>query len=116
MGVKVSTGLTCQICDQETNPDWDIFLERIPGGYYRQSSLWAATKAPLGWSPIRLMVKRDAHIVAGAQVLIRQWPGTMKVAHVLQGPVLLYHDLGLFDLVIDHLVTVLSNYKMNRFN
>jgi peptidoglycan pentaglycine glycine transferase (the first glycine) len=83
--------------------EWDTFVASVPGGLYAQSSVWAATKEPFGWSPVRIIVKRDRQILAGAQMLIREFVGSLRVAHVLQGPVLASDDFDLFETLLNRL-------------
>jgi lipid II:glycine glycyltransferase (peptidoglycan interpeptide bridge formation enzyme) len=106
-------GLTFAICCQEVDPAWDEFVASAPAGEYLQSSLWAAFKARMGWSPIRIILKADSCIVAGAQVLVRQLPFGLKFADVLQGPVLRSYEPELFNLVLDQLVNLVQTYKIN---
>jgi peptidoglycan pentaglycine glycine transferase (the first glycine) len=71
--------------------DWDAFVERAPGGNYRQSSAWAATKAHAGWEPRWVVIRRAGVLVAGAQLLVRPLPaipGAGGLAHCAKGPLL----------------------------
>lgn len=83
--------------------EWDAFLARTPGGHHVQTSLWAQTKAFLGWQAVRLIVRRDARIVAGAQVLTRSIPLLGSVGYLSKGPVLAENDPLLADLLIAEL-------------
>jgi hypothetical protein len=76
-------------CDDDAG--WDAFVAGTAGGSYRQSSLWAATKAPHGWTSRRLLHRRDDEIVAGAQLLVRPLPGVPwlgNIAHCARGPLI----------------------------
>jgi lipid II:glycine glycyltransferase (peptidoglycan interpeptide bridge formation enzyme) len=70
------------------DPEWDAFVERCPGGHYAQSTLWAAIKARSGWRPIRVQVRDEDRILAGAQVLVRSWRGAGGIGYVPKGPLL----------------------------
>jgi peptidoglycan pentaglycine glycine transferase (the first glycine) len=75
--------------------EWDDFLARTPGGSHRQSSRWAAVKQLQGWEARRLVERRDGHIVAGAQLLIKPLPGLSflgKIGYCSKGPLLGEHD------------------------
>jgi peptidoglycan pentaglycine glycine transferase (the first glycine) len=79
--------------DHACEEDWDAFLERTPGGHYRQSSRWAATKRVQGWSAERLTARRAGELVAGAQLLIRPLPRVPQLGRLAlcpKGPLL--HD------------------------
>lgn len=106
-------GLTCEISHKLIDPEWDLFVANVSKGDHRQSSLWAAFKASYGWSPIRIIVKKEGHIVAGAQVLVRRLLGTLKIAHVLQGPVLSSNASVLLETVLDQLVRVVGANKIS---
>lgn len=73
---------------QLADPEWDAFLNRHPGGDYVQSSLWAQTKAIMGWHVVRLVIRRDERIVAGAQILARSFPLMGSLGYIPRGPVL----------------------------
>jgi len=95
---------TCETRHGCPDKEWDTFVASITGGHYSQSSVWAAAKASLGWSSVRLVVNRNKHIIAGAQVLVREFLGSLRIAHVLQGPVLASNDSALFKFTLDHLI------------
>jgi lipid II:glycine glycyltransferase (peptidoglycan interpeptide bridge formation enzyme) len=93
------------------DPAWDAFVERTLGGHYAQSTPWAAIKAPSGWRPIRIQVRDDERIVAGAQVLIRSWRGVGGIGYVQKGPLLAGPDVGA-EAVVDALRRVASEHRL----
>lgn len=108
-------GLTCEISHKLIDSAWDSFVESVPRGDHLQSSLWAAFKASYGWSPIRIIIKKDGHTIAGVQFLVRRLFGVLKIAHVLQGPVLSSHEPGLFETMMQQLVKFIRAYKISYF-
>lgn len=78
-----------------------------------QSCLWAAFKAPLGWSPIRAVLKRNGCIVAGAQILVRRLLFGLRIARVPQGPILAFYDSELFNAMIESLVELIRIHKID---
>lgn len=79
-------GCRIRIATTSEDPAWDDFLARTPGGHYVQTSLWAKAKALLNWRAVRVVVMRDKHVVAGAQMLIRSLPLYGAVGYVSKGP------------------------------
>ncbi len=104
--------LTCEISHKILDPEWDSFVAGVPLGSHFQSSPWAAFKASFGWSPARIMIKKESHIVAGVQVLVRCLLGAIKIAHVVQGPVLSSHEPELFETVLDELAKLIRANKI----
>jgi lipid II:glycine glycyltransferase (peptidoglycan interpeptide bridge formation enzyme) len=96
-------GLQFWVSAQAHDPVWDAFLERTPGGHYRQSSLWAQLKAHAGWQVTRLVVTRAEAIIAGAQMLTRPLPLFGQLGYISKGPLVGSNDLHLSRLVVDAL-------------
>jgi peptidoglycan pentaglycine glycine transferase (the first glycine) len=105
-------GLRCEISHKLLDPEWDSFVAGVPLGNHFQSSPWAGFKASSGWSPIRIMIRKGSRIVAGVQVLVRSFLGTIKIAHVVQGPVLSSHEPELFETVLDELAKLIRADKI----
>jgi lipid II:glycine glycyltransferase (peptidoglycan interpeptide bridge formation enzyme) len=91
--------------------EWDAFVERTTGGHYAQTSMWAAMKARSGWRPIRIKVRNDGRIVAGAQMLIRTWRGIGGIGYAQKGPLLDGTDVRA-DAVVDALRRVASQHRL----
>jgi lipid II:glycine glycyltransferase (peptidoglycan interpeptide bridge formation enzyme) len=97
------TPYTVRVSSDSEDREWDAFLAASAQGHHVQTSLWAQVKTPLGWSAVRLVVKRGPDVVAGAQMLIRLLPLVGGIAYVPRGPVCETDDAGLVTLIIDHL-------------
>jgi peptidoglycan pentaglycine glycine transferase (the first glycine) len=82
------SGAPLEIVLDRTGPDpeWDAFLDVVPGGHHVQTSRWADVKHVLGWRSRRAVVRRDGEIVAGCQLLLRRAAG-VTVGYVPRGPV-----------------------------
>ena len=63
---------------------WDRRVVQAPGGHVYQSTVWAAQRARLGWTPLHVMLDDDH----AALVLTRPWPliGGAS-AYVPRGPI-----------------------------
>ncbi len=85
------------------DPAWDAFLAETAGGDHVQTTSWAQVKAPRGWRAVRLVVTRDGHIVAGAQLLKRSWARLGGFGYVPSGPVVGDPDPALGTLVVEGL-------------
>lgn len=81
---------------------WNEFVASSTGDVLSQSTMWGDVKAP-GYRSIRIAASRNGHLVAGAQVLVRDLPGRCVVAYVPKGPVSPEHDLVATAAVLDRL-------------
>jgi peptidoglycan pentaglycine glycine transferase (the first glycine) len=92
-GLRVSSGL----------PDraWDAFVQRSPGGHYKQSAAWARFKAGAGWRAQRIHVRDGARTVAGVQLLTRPVPVLGAIGHVARGPIA--DDVDALDVLLDEM-------------
>jgi uncharacterized protein YbdZ (MbtH family) len=70
-GDYVTAGYTVSVSHAREDRDWDDFAAQVPSGDYKQTSLWAQVKAVAGWRAVRIIIRREGAIIAGAQVLIR---------------------------------------------
>lgn len=67
-------------------PEWDAFLDALPGAHFEQLSGWAAVKARYGWETLRLVARRDGKIAGGAQVLTRRIGRLGRIGYLARGP------------------------------
>jgi len=95
------------------DPTWDAFLAETAGGDHVQTSLWARVKAPRGWRAVRLVVTRDGHIVAGAQLLKRSWAHLGGFGYVPSGPVVGVPDPALYTLVVEELHRLARAHRLH---
>ncbi|HZD10044.1 MAG TPA: peptidoglycan bridge formation glycyltransferase FemA/FemB family protein [Candidatus Binatia bacterium] len=95
---------------------WDAFLEKMPGGDHLQTSLWAQVKASVGWRPIRLVVRCEELIVAGAQILVRDTPIVGAIGYVVKGPVFAYEDPDLVALLTAKLQEIARSYSIQQLS
>jgi peptidoglycan pentaglycine glycine transferase (the first glycine) len=84
---RVGRGYRIEFSDEPWHPEWDAFVEGASGGSHVQTSLWGQVKAAAGWEPLRVLVRSEGRIVAGAQALTRRLPLKTAVAYVPKGPV-----------------------------
>jgi lipid II:glycine glycyltransferase (peptidoglycan interpeptide bridge formation enzyme) len=68
------------------SPEWDAFLDALPGAHFEQLSGWAAVKARYGWETLRLTARCDGRIAGGAQVLTRRFGRFGRIAYLPRGP------------------------------
>ena len=97
---------TIRVSSDSEDQEWDGFLARSARGHHVQTSLWAEVKAPLGWSAVRVVVKRGPDVVAGAQMLIRPLRLVGGIAYVPRGPVCETDDPDLVKLVMHHVHSI----------
>jgi lipid II:glycine glycyltransferase (peptidoglycan interpeptide bridge formation enzyme) len=87
-----------------SDPEWDAFVAKNPGGHHGQTSLWGQLKAASGWRAARLVVSDHERVVAGVQFLTRPMLLGARVGYATKGPLCLSDDPVLVDLVIDELL------------
>jgi peptidoglycan pentaglycine glycine transferase (the first glycine) len=88
-----------RVSDEESDRDWDAFLQATPHGHFQQSSIWVGVKRHEGWRPLRIVVRQGDLIRGGVQLLVRSTRfGAM--AYVSKGPVVDRDDEGLMNLLI----------------
>lgn len=83
-----SRNLTTRVSTASSEPEWDAFLARTPGGHHVQTSLWGTLKSTEGWQAVRVVVSDGDRIVAGAQMLHRRISFFLGVGYVQSGPVI----------------------------
>lgn len=95
-------GFTIRVSDVVDDPDWDDFVDALPGSHV-QSSAWAATKSALGWRALRVVATRGTRIVAGCQVLLRPVPLVGSLGYASRGPLVADPDGPAPAVVLDEL-------------
>ena len=108
----MKTGITVEVSRRCADPEWDEFLEKTPGACFKQASDWAMFKLKGGWSPIRILSKRDGSIVGGVQLLAKRTPISLKIANIPQGPVFRSCDPDVLNAVMSRLVEVARSEKI----
>ena len=104
--------LDIQISTQINDPEWDDFLNATSGGSFMQTSLWCHIKGDYGWQPVRLILKENKNIVAGAQFLIRKLPLMGFVGYISKGPVILDNNTSLLDITVNEICKICKKYKI----
>jgi lipid II:glycine glycyltransferase (peptidoglycan interpeptide bridge formation enzyme) len=77
--------LTVRTGTQDTDSEWDHFLEQIPDGRFEQCSGWAAAKMEQGWRCSRIEILRSSRIIGGFQILFRN-KGPIRIGYISKGP------------------------------
>jgi peptidoglycan pentaglycine glycine transferase (the first glycine) len=85
---------------------WNQALAALPYAHVLQTWQWGELKRrTTGWTPTRLLFRRDGVIVAAASVLTRT-AGPLRVMYVPKGPALPYNDPNLRRAVMGELETL----------
>jgi len=86
------------------DPQWDDFLNCIPGAEFEQSSLWAVIKKEQGWEPVRYIFRYGDKIIGGYQILVKRKkiPGTFGYA--VKGPTYLPEYKHFATDIVEHLL------------
>ena len=85
-GSAESEGRRIEVTSTSAAPEWDAFLDALPGAHFEQLSGWAAVKARYGWETLRLVARRGDRIVGGAQVLTRRIGRFGRIGYLARGP------------------------------
>lgn len=109
-----AAGYKVQISSIVEDREWDSFLAQISGGHHVQTSLWGQVKASLGWEVLRLIVRNNDGIVAGAQLLMRPMPVVGNYGYLSKGPVFAIDDPFLFELVVERLKQLVKVYHIRN--
>ena len=70
-----------------SDENWDAALAAVPGANAFQTSAWARHKADFGWRPVRALAGTDGAPSAAAQILVKDYPGGVRVMWARGGPV-----------------------------
>jgi peptidoglycan pentaglycine glycine transferase (the first glycine) len=87
------------------DPDWDAFVDSVPGGHHLQTSLWSQVKAKRGWRSVRLRVQQDGEFAGGAQLLVRPI-GPGAIGYCPRGPLLRDSDPATLCALLDGLASL----------
>jgi len=72
---------------------WNKFIESYEFSHAFQLYEWGEIKKAQGWKPVRLgLLDKNENIIAGAQILFKNLPLSLKIAQIPFGPVLDYHN------------------------
>ena len=101
-----------RVSDGVDDPDWDAFLQNIPGGHYTQSSVWAKVKLLLGWRATRILVEENQRIVGGVQILMRSLPVIGSIGYAPGGPLFEQDDPQIAQLLCNKLYQIIDTYRI----
>ncbi len=79
--------LTVSVTVGPDHPEWERFVESLPGVHHAQGTGWARVKSASGWLSARVALHEEGRIVAGAQVLAKRVSRLGLAGYVPQGPV-----------------------------
>lgn len=81
-----------EVFSETSGPEgWDKALLACAGAHVYQSYAWGESQRDSGWSPLRLMGRSPENgTVAMAQILIKHFPGDIKIAWSPGGPALAF--------------------------
>jgi len=94
------------VSDRAEDPEWDDFLRQLPGGNFPQASWWGRVHAAAGWRPVRVVVREDGRIVAGAQMETRPMPALGRIGFVRRGPIAPENRPELTSLIVDEILAM----------
>jgi lipid II:glycine glycyltransferase (peptidoglycan interpeptide bridge formation enzyme) len=97
------------VSEKESDPDWDAFVSSLSCGHYVQTSQWSQVKGILGYHVKRIIICRDGRIVAGGQLLIRQFAPFISLAYLPKGPLFSVWDPFYAEAIVDGLKRVSQN-------
>jgi len=80
--------LQFSISEETNNQEWDLFVFNHLDPHHEQTSLWSCVRKNYGWLPIRLIIRQNGKIVAGAQILEYRLLPFIKIGYLPRGPLL----------------------------
>lgn len=86
------------------DPQWDTFLNSIPGAEFEQSSLWAVVKMQDGWKPFRFIFRTGEKIIGGYQILIKEKKSLGRFGYAIKGPTYLHDYQDIAENIAQHLL------------
>jgi lipid II:glycine glycyltransferase (peptidoglycan interpeptide bridge formation enzyme) len=79
-------GITIDCSESPLYPEWDCFLNHLPGAHHEQMGVWAQFRLNYGWRPVRWVARREGRILGGVQVLVHPLPRLGYIGYVVHGP------------------------------
>jgi lipid II:glycine glycyltransferase (peptidoglycan interpeptide bridge formation enzyme) len=96
----------CEVSSRPHDPEWDAFLESVPGSQHLQTSLWAQLKSPDGWRAHRAVVRSAGRIVGGFQMFHRKVSIFGRAGYIPRGPVWVDDEVDLRRLLLDQIIAL----------
>ncbi|MFN2187901.1 MAG: lipid II:glycine glycyltransferase FemX [Candidatus Promineifilaceae bacterium] len=88
----------------QEDAEWDRFVSNHENGSALQTTAWARLKNRFGWRSVRVWLKHDGDLVAGAQILVRSAAlGLIRVAYIPHGPIVDWNDDNQVDVLINQI-------------
>lgn len=100
------------ISDAVRDPEWDQFVLNSPDGHYTQTALWSEAKIMQGWSPLRITIKENEDILAGAQVLSRSLPLVGLMGYISKGPICRTDDPLMIAKILEKIFKVCEDHRI----
>ena len=111
-----ATSLTARALTDSDQAAWNAFVAARPEGDVLQAWEWAAVKAP-DWTPLRVAVFRNGHMVAGASLLRRSLPLAGSYLYGSRGPLLEdWSDEATFKALLDAIRAAAGNAAFLRLD
>lgn len=110
--VYTSSTYALEISDDLDAPEWDAFLAQTAGGHHLQSSLWGRLRTSVGWQAVRILLRDEGQIVAGAQLLLRPLVAGFKLAYLPKGPLLGRDDPELGERMTTAVLSLIKQQKI----
>ena len=91
---------------------WNKFIESHESSHAFQLYEWGEIKKIQGWKPIRLgLLDKDENLIAGAQILFKNLPFSLKIAQIPFGPVLDYYNSKILEKFFNELYQFIKSKK-----
>ena len=110
---KKHQGYECIISKEETDIEWDNFLETTKYGRYEQTSIWASVKGLYGWKHIRIILKSCNKIAGGAQILYKEIFYFGGIGYITKGPIFDIDKMEEVEMILNAICNVAKKFKIN---
>ena len=113
-----SNGLSTEICIKDRNEEWDEFVSKVDGANIVQTYIWknVILQNKLSDNLFRIIIKLENNIVAGTQIVIRNYKYLGKIGIINQGPCLSEKKDEYIDLIIQQLKEIIKANKLLYLN
>lgn len=91
----------CTVSSSDSDEAWDQYVLHHPDPHHEQLCGWSTARRTVGWLPVRVLMRVDGELVAGAQILERSIAKRVNIAYLNRGP--LWSGGAPLELLIDQL-------------
>jgi lipid II:glycine glycyltransferase (peptidoglycan interpeptide bridge formation enzyme) len=101
-----------EVSCQKEDPEWDAFVINCPDPHHEQTSLWGDLQRFGGWTPLRLICRKDSEIAGGVQILEQPFKRFGTIGYINRGPLLAVDEPLIRQTLIDAIKNIGKTRRM----